>query len=472
MVHRTAQSLRPRRGLSLTEVLIALFVMAIGMISLLALFPIGISNMHWAMQDSRLGLAAAQALAQAESPQYVQGVLGLGRNFNLRSDPAYRALRQVTEASGSQFVFWDATGGVWRFDTERGAYPPVYVDPIGTALYSSALPPYTGTEPNPPAVEPFGLPSFGFSLGAGGNCSTTDTVHIFKGYPMAPFRVLGIPRIGISAGLTGLDSALRLCAQEDDMAFDATGRPIVDKPGAGQPVVQRERRYSWAYLCRWPRANSADVVDMSVVIYNARNLANPGLGGGPGGLRTTGEVRYPQPLLTGGPNAFMPNTGARFTLGSNQVYIYLGGAPNPTPSPWRPNDWILDNTLILPPGPPVSLTVQTATGPQPVRYWGPLLERLQAYPVPKAVNGAPVIAINGTPLPLPPGTPWPTVQSGLASGHFYRVVAVGGVEHNASSGFFQILTIDRPAKTDGYDAVYMAGVIQVIEKSLGRMPTR
>jgi prepilin-type N-terminal cleavage/methylation domain-containing protein len=33
--------MNPRRGLSLTEVLIAIFVMAIGMISLLVLFPPG-----------------------------------------------------------------------------------------------------------------------------------------------------------------------------------------------------------------------------------------------------------------------------------------------------------------------------------------------------------------------------------------------------------------------------------------------
>lgn len=472
MVFREESVFRPRRGLSLTEVLIALFVMAIGMISLLALFPIGISNMHWAMQDSRLGLASAQAIAQAESTQYIQGASGAGRNFNLRSDPGYRALRQLTDNTGTQFVFWDGLLGNWRFDTQRGSYPPVYVDPIGTALYPSAPLAYSGTEPLPPPLEPFGLPIVGYSIGAGGNATAADPVQIFNGYPFGSYRAMGIPRIGISSGITGLESALRLCAQEDDMAFDPTGRPIVVNPGAGQAVVQRDRRYSWAYMCRWPRASSTDVVDMSVVIYNARNLSNPNLGNVSGGLRTTGEVRYPHPDPTGGPNARIGGTGARFTLGSNQVYIYVGNSPKP--APWRPNEWILDNTLVVPPN-WINVTVQTGAGPQVIRYWGPLLDRLQNFPVPTSVNGLPVVAIGGTPLPLPAGTPWPTVPSGLASGHFYRVVAVGGLEPSTDPlfpGYMQILTIDRPAKTDGYDAVYMPGVIQVIEKSLGRMPVR
>lgn len=474
MFQSASSLVRQRPGLSLTEVLIALFVMAIGMISLLALFPIGISNMHWAMQDSRLGLASAQAIAVAESPQYVHGGGALGRSFNLRSDPAYRSLRQVTElTSGSPVpVFWDPVASVWKFDVQRGQYPPVYVDPIGTALYQAVLLPFVGP---PMPIEPFGMPVFGFSLGAGSSCTLNDVIQVFPNpinLAFLEFRAVGIPRIGVSGGVAGLESALRLCSQEDDIAFDATGQSITDKPPVGVPIVQRERRYSWAFMCRWPRAASQDVVDVSIVIYNGRNMVNRNLGSMSGaGLRTTGEIRFPTPVAAGPVNARVPGTGARFTLGSNQVFIYVG--QNPTPSPWRPNDWILDSTLLIRQT-AVEVTVVNSSGtPMVVPYYPPLLNQVQDVPIPTEINGMRVTGALGVPIPPPPGVPWPTIRSGIASGHFYRVIAVGDLEFdNLLNCYRQILTIDRPAKSDGFDAVYLPGVVQVIEKNLGRMPTR
>ena len=40
-----------RKGFTLTEVLMAMFVMAIGMISLLALFPVAFHNAKWALDN-------------------------------------------------------------------------------------------------------------------------------------------------------------------------------------------------------------------------------------------------------------------------------------------------------------------------------------------------------------------------------------------------------------------------------------
>ena len=44
---------RTRRGFSLTEVIVALFIMAIGIISLLTLFPLGAVQMGKALRDDR-----------------------------------------------------------------------------------------------------------------------------------------------------------------------------------------------------------------------------------------------------------------------------------------------------------------------------------------------------------------------------------------------------------------------------------
>ncbi|HMP02038.1 MAG TPA: prepilin-type N-terminal cleavage/methylation domain-containing protein [Gemmatales bacterium] len=444
----------PRRaGLSLTEVLIALFVMAIGMISLLALFPVGISNMHWALQDNRLALASANALAQAET---VQHSVATGRNFSLRSDPTYYnslQLMNVPSLPAPSRPFWDPSLPLpavryWTFDTQRGAFPPIYIDPIGTALN-------------------FCTGSLGYSVGTGLSCPLPDPLHYLNAVPCNSVvlgnlnvQLLSIPRVSSTNVLAvgNLQAALQVCSQEDDLEFDENGQPTLTNPGAGpagQRVVQRERRYSWAYMCRWPRAADAGVVDMSVVIYNGRRLTISGLAPD---LLITGEQRYPKP---DGPHGFVPGTGAEFRMGSNQVTIFLGASTEP--SPWKANTWILDNTLILPQPVPVTALLP-GVGSVATFYYGPLLDRLQNVPVPGVLpNGLAVTAGVGLPA-----------RSGLASGHFYRVVAAGDIEPNPSlpGTFMQRLTIDRPAKTDGYDAVFMSGVVQVIEKNIGRMPAR
>src|SRR5687767_14193572 len=50
-----------RRGATLIEVLVAIFIMAIGLLALLTLFPIGALRMAQSIQDERTGAAAMNA---------------------------------------------------------------------------------------------------------------------------------------------------------------------------------------------------------------------------------------------------------------------------------------------------------------------------------------------------------------------------------------------------------------------------
>src|SRR5262249_53709119 len=50
-----------RSGVTLLEVLVSIFVMGIGLLSLLALFPIGVLTMRQAIQDDRAASAGASA---------------------------------------------------------------------------------------------------------------------------------------------------------------------------------------------------------------------------------------------------------------------------------------------------------------------------------------------------------------------------------------------------------------------------
>ena len=50
-----------RRGLSLTEVLVSIFILSIGLMALMSLFPIGALQMAQAMKDDRTATMAANA---------------------------------------------------------------------------------------------------------------------------------------------------------------------------------------------------------------------------------------------------------------------------------------------------------------------------------------------------------------------------------------------------------------------------
>src|SRR5213080_2785171 len=65
---------RPRSGATLVEVLVAIFVTAIGLLALLALFPLGALSMAQAIKDDRTAHLAANASALAEV-------------YGLRNDP-------------------------------------------------------------------------------------------------------------------------------------------------------------------------------------------------------------------------------------------------------------------------------------------------------------------------------------------------------------------------------------------------
>src|SRR3954451_11505578 len=57
----TATRRRARRGVTLTEVLVALFVMALGMLALLTLFPLGAMQVGEALRHDRCAQTSMQA---------------------------------------------------------------------------------------------------------------------------------------------------------------------------------------------------------------------------------------------------------------------------------------------------------------------------------------------------------------------------------------------------------------------------
>jgi prepilin-type N-terminal cleavage/methylation domain-containing protein len=226
--------MRHRPGVTLVEVLVAIFIMAIGMLALLALFPLGAISMAQALKDDR----CAQAAVNAEAFAVAQ---------DMRHD--------VMVAGG-------------------GAYTDAFGNPFGTVgAISSTLalaPGYTGPS-NGVIVDPFTYP-----LDATG--ANQQNVGRVAG------TSLGVPRRSIAFSVNyGRNvpmtppEAARWCSMLDGITFvrgDNAGPNAVPEGAPLGPVI-RDNRYTWAWLLRRPRWSDDSVIDMSVIVYSGRPTVLP-----------------------------------------------------------------------------------------------------------------------------------------------------------------------------------------------------
>src|SRR5208282_5511833 len=104
-----------RRGITLTEVLVAIFVTGLGLIALMTLFPLGALNMAQAIKDDRTAQAAANANANLRMWWRSQlWSASTGHNPSQTNPPQTNA------------------PDVWA--PPMGPGYPVYLDPVGNAI--------------------------------------------------------------------------------------------------------------------------------------------------------------------------------------------------------------------------------------------------------------------------------------------------------------------------------------------------
>jgi hypothetical protein len=200
-----------RPAATLLEVLVSIFLMGIGLLAILSLFPLGAIRMAQAIQDDRAGNLGMTGLAVAQA-------------FNLRNDP------EVTAA------FATPGGTLLPVHPDRPGYP-VYLDPIGMQTYL------------PPASSWVG------------------------GTPPGPTNLLAIARRGAGLVRTGgtLDNTkiVRWFTLTDDLRYGVDGTPAL-LPGT--TTLEREGALSYALMFRQPKSSVPNVIEVSVVVYSRRPL--------------------------------------------------------------------------------------------------------------------------------------------------------------------------------------------------------
>ena len=217
-----------RTGATLVEVLVAIFVMGIGLIAVLALFPLGVIRMQQAIQDNHTASIAYNA--EAIVTMKLLGQDAAGNPESIRHDATFVS------------TSLNPGGGLGQASAQGPSYP-VFIDPTG---YRSAA----------------GTPYQGWLAGTAGT----------------------IPRISLNSiqnSATPDSQAMRWFSFRDDFEFDNNGLPKYVPPAAPPvtppPYFYRSTRYSWGLLCQLPKVADPAVVNMAVVVFNRRTL---GMGAG------------------------------------------------------------------------------------------------------------------------------------------------------------------------------------------------
>jgi hypothetical protein len=317
-----------RTGTTLSEVLIAIFVLAIGLMGVLSLFPLGAMSMAQAIKDDRCAQVNKDASTLARlvfrewrqneltgTAHYIDAPVARDPIFYAMINPNHPAQNMPIHPYPSNTTPTLAPPGPPNqfYQSNMPSYP-VYVDMVGwnnsSIMFTRPERYWVGGQVGIAATnQPGSIPR--------------RTLRLAEFYrdAMSPTGWSAYP-IPIRNGFMH-----RYFYQTDDLSWGADGT-LVDSNGntaaalgthlAG--TVQRDGRYSWAFLLRRPQVNLPLQADLTIIAYTNRSVNTP---------LDENDQWIEQPY---------PN--ARFYANTNEAEIDYIVRPK-----IRKNSWILDATM-------------------------------------------------------------------------------------------------------------------------------
>ena len=375
MIRRTT-----RAGLTLTEVLVAMFVMALGMISLLTLFPLGAMQIGDALRMDRATQTATSADAilrmhwrHTVIPQVSNG----GRPndpfiWDAMDDP--NLVQQQPDPANpglilNQYVpqFIRLTGGIasasWgnpdpnpisttslMLDTGNPASVPNPGPPLGP--YMQLNMPTAHGRPGRVAPNPSRMPSFPIMIdpiGAiaragrpgqfwvGGNSQATVGATLTS-YPrfLIPRRVPRFVFLGNFSASSQLTSNFFIMS--DDLSFEKNGAP---DPGG---TLNRQGRYNWAAIIQRPQYDNRLVADLKILVFDGRA---PGVAGPEDEQVITLSWQNTNPQPVPDPTQPVAPTPLYLVPGQKSIALLLPARGTDSPALIRRGGWIMDGTSTV-----------------------------------------------------------------------------------------------------------------------------
>jgi hypothetical protein len=295
--------------MSLIEVLVAIFVMGLGMIALLTLFPIGAISMGQAIQYDRATVCAGNAAA-------ADRIWSIGSDQQVKKDfldpsESGNAAGTPQPPNGDGYpVFVDDWGYNAIAGSLNGALPATLVPPTSPSFWVGGMDGTVGT----------GLP-YGIRRQS---TSFLNNSNAAGGDPALSIGILAGPFGPLTGPAYRTNKILSWSFLLDDMTFLSDGISSgLPCPPPGIGAVQREDRYSWAYFYR-PQiaAGSVTQTDLNVVVYNGRTP----------GFSVTGAPLGEQPFVA--------------LFDTNLNLIRLTWTAGSAPPNVRKGSWVLDATIV------------------------------------------------------------------------------------------------------------------------------
>ena len=253
-----------RPGLSLVEVLSALFIMGIGLISLFTLMPYGALQYAAAFKDDRTAQCANAAEAYMRT-YWKERVLEPHPNSG--AEPGFRR----TPGDAMDDPNSDPQGITPASRVFGAAQKPPFGSPVGTPEPVPALVPGAtagATDPSYPVfIDPMGWvarqsPNFSrwwVAEGSGGVIARRTLHEVVQFTPNNPLmNLLTLRTCSLMDGLT---------MAPDGRAAEATGA-VAETTGA---VVQKELRYNWLWVLQRPNNGDQTLSRMTIVVFDKRS---------------------------------------------------------------------------------------------------------------------------------------------------------------------------------------------------------
>lgn len=235
-----------RTGMSMAEVLVALFLLALGTIAILTMFPLGMYKMGQALKDDRTSQSAQQADA-----------------FMRMYWRTHVVENQFASVTGS--ALYEPMVPAFDFPDSQPGLPAATPLAIGNAP-AGRLPNITGVNgPSYPVfVDPMGYFPHWNTL----NASTYQMQYWVGRNAVGPTELSGVyPRRSLNMLLTQLPGAShRACSLMDGFGFAENGTPSGSAPG----IVDRELRYNWMWILQRPDNSVPNTANMTVVVFDKR----------------------------------------------------------------------------------------------------------------------------------------------------------------------------------------------------------
>ena len=318
-----------RAGITLTEVLVALFIMAIGMIALLVMFPLGAQQIAQAIKDERSAQAANNAdnILREHWREYVINFLKNGGTEEELVKPSSAfCLHYMTAMEDPNAV---VNGDI----TPPAVFPNRSSDmpSLSSPGKWETLPANMSKPSYPVIISPYGEKARrsgvfassrrwvgGVFQDASGNAVAINPAN---GPTRIPRRTLNFPTLSpVVYESQNLNWQFRMCTLSDDIDFDDDGRG--DQGGS----VTRSGRYNWDWVVQRPTQGNRLTMNLSVIVYDQRPYGN---------VQADQEQVY---------NTMVSVNETRIAL------PYNAAAPNPiTPNvpSIRTGQWIMDGTLAV-----------------------------------------------------------------------------------------------------------------------------